>query len=215
MAAIVFQVGLTQKAGDFVNSTNHTRQAVDDVTDSGLLRGVQILNLPGTLCLAFGLVLLALNAMRVGLLTRFMGVLGIICGAALVLLPQNPVVVFWLLALGVLFARRWPQGMPPGVGVRGSPCRGRRPPRSPSSGPRRAATRQAASQRRRNCPNPDPPPRIQPQRNANASADTRSRGTTYPTTHRNERGVGWRLRKSHPKRDSIATRPLAGPQPSA
>jgi hypothetical protein len=113
VAAIVFQIGLTQKAGDFVNSTNHTRQAVDDVTDSGLLRGVQILNLPGTLCLAFGLVLLALNAMRVGLLTRFMGVLGIICGAALVLLPQNPVVVFWLLALAVLFARRWPQGMPP------------------------------------------------------------------------------------------------------
>ena len=104
---------LTQKAGDFVNSTDHTRAAVDDVTNSGLLRGVQILNLPGTLCLAFSLVLLSLNAMRAGLLTRFMGVLGMICGAALVLLPQNPVVVFWLLALAVLFAHRWPQGMPP------------------------------------------------------------------------------------------------------
>ena len=57
--------------------------------------------------------LLGLNSMRVGLLTRFMGVLGIICGAALVLLPQNPIVVFWLLALAVLFAHRWPQGMPP------------------------------------------------------------------------------------------------------
>ena len=113
VAAIVFQIALTQKAGDFVNSTDHTRQAVDDVTDSGILRGVQILNLPGTLCLAFSLVLLSLNAMRVGLLTRFMGVLGIICGAALVLLPQNPIVVFWLLALAVLFAHRWPRGMPP------------------------------------------------------------------------------------------------------
>jgi hypothetical protein len=58
-------------------------------------------------------VLLGLNSMRAGLLTRFMGVLGIICGAALVLLPQNPIVVFWLLALAALFARRWPQGMPP------------------------------------------------------------------------------------------------------
>jgi hypothetical protein len=113
VAAIVFQVALTQKAGDFAASTNHTRAAVDDVTDAGLLRGVQVLNLPGTLCLAFALVLIALNAMRTGLLTRFMGVLGIICGAALVLLPQNPIVVFWLLALGLLFARRWPQGMPP------------------------------------------------------------------------------------------------------
>jgi hypothetical protein len=113
VAAIIFQIALTTKAGDFASGSDHTRQAVDDVTKSGLLRGVQILQLPGTLCLAFAMVLLGLNAMRVGLLTRFMGVLGIICGAALVLLPQNPIIVFWLLALAVLFARRWPQGMPP------------------------------------------------------------------------------------------------------
>jgi hypothetical protein len=113
VAAVVFQITLTSKAGDFAASADHTRHAVDEVTKAGLLRGVQILQLPGTLCLAFALVLLALNAMRAGLLTRFMGVLGIITGAALVLLPQNPIVVFWLLALGVLFARRWPQGMPP------------------------------------------------------------------------------------------------------
>lgn len=113
VAAIVFQVALTSKAGDFVSSSDHTRRAVDAVTKSGLLRGVQVLQLPGTLSLAFGLVLLSLNSMRVGLLTRFMGVLGIISGAALVLLPQNPIVVFWLLALAVLLARRWPQGTPP------------------------------------------------------------------------------------------------------
>jgi Domain of unknown function (DUF4386) len=113
VAAIVFQVALTVKAGDFVNSSNHTRDAVDDVTNNGLLRGVQILNLPGTLCFAFALVLLGLNAMRVGLLTRFMGVLAIISGGALILLPQNPIIIFWLLAMAVLFARRWPSGMPP------------------------------------------------------------------------------------------------------
>jgi Domain of unknown function (DUF4386) len=113
VAAVIFQIALTTKAGDFASSSDHTRQAVDDVTKAGLLRGVQILQLPGTLCLAFALVLLGLNSMRAGLLTRFMGVLGIICGAALVLLPQNPIVVFWLLALAALFARRWPQGMPP------------------------------------------------------------------------------------------------------
>jgi hypothetical protein len=113
VAAIVFQIALTTKAGDFAAATDHTRAAVDNVTKAGVLRGVQILNLPGTLCLAFAFVLLALNAMRAGLLTRFMGVLGIICGAALVLLPQNPIVVFWLLALALLFAGRWPQGMPP------------------------------------------------------------------------------------------------------
>jgi hypothetical protein len=113
VAAVAFQIALTTKAGDFATSSDHTRAAVDDVTKAGLLRGVQVLQLPGTLCLAFALVLLSLNTMRAGLLTRFMGVLGIICGAALVLLPQNPIIVFWLLALAVLFARRWPQGMPP------------------------------------------------------------------------------------------------------
>jgi Domain of unknown function (DUF4386) len=113
VAAIVFQITLTTKAGDFATGADHTRSAVEEVTKAGLLRGVQVLNLPGTLCFAFALVLLSLNAMRAGLLTRFMGVLGIICGAALILLPQNPIVVFWLLALGLLFARRWPQGMPP------------------------------------------------------------------------------------------------------
>jgi hypothetical protein len=113
VAAIVFQVALTIKAGDFASSSDHSRAAVDDVTKAGLIRGVQVLNLPGTLAFAFGLVLLSLNAMRAGLLTRFMGVLGIICGAALVLLPQNPIIVFWLLALAVIFARRWPSGMPP------------------------------------------------------------------------------------------------------
>jgi hypothetical protein len=113
VAAVTFQIALTTKAGDFATSSDHTRAAVDDVTKAGLLRGVQVLQLPGTLCLAFALVLLSLNTMRAGLLTRFMGVLGIICGAALVLLPQNPIIVFWLLALAVLFARRWPQGMPP------------------------------------------------------------------------------------------------------
>jgi hypothetical protein len=113
VAAVIFQIALTTKAGDFATSSDHTRHAVDQVTKAGLLRGVQILQLPGTLCLAFAIVLLSLNAMRAGLLTRFIGVLGIIVGAALVLLPQNPIIVFWLLAIAVLFAHRWPQGMPP------------------------------------------------------------------------------------------------------
>jgi hypothetical protein len=54
--------------------------------------------------------------MRVGLLTRFMGYLGIFTGV-LVLFPiGSPVPVvqgFWLLALGYLFSGRWPTGIPP------------------------------------------------------------------------------------------------------
>jgi hypothetical protein len=55
--------------------------------------------------------------MRVGLLTRFMGVLGIIVGI-LSFLPQLEgqlpfVKIFWLGALGALFLGRWPGGNPP------------------------------------------------------------------------------------------------------
>jgi len=71
----------------------------------------------GTLALAFSYVIIALNAMRAGLLSRFMGVLGIGVGALIVLplLPQGlPIVqMFWLGALGLLFLGRWSGGRGP------------------------------------------------------------------------------------------------------
>ena len=60
--------------------------------------------------------MICLNAMRIGLLTRFMGVLGIICGALIVLPLLSPLPIvqtFWLGALAALLAWRWPNGVPP------------------------------------------------------------------------------------------------------
>jgi len=71
----------------------------------------------GTIALAFAYVIISLNAMRAGLLSRFMGILGIIVGALIVLplLPQGvPIVqIFWLAALGMLFLGYWPGGRGP------------------------------------------------------------------------------------------------------
>ena len=70
----------------------------------------------GTLAMALSLVLVSLNAMRAGLLSRFMGIIGILTGALLVLplLAPLPVVqLFWLGALGALFLGRWPGGRGP------------------------------------------------------------------------------------------------------
>ena len=57
-----------------------------------MLVAAQLIGIPGTqaiglasLALGLGWVVVCLNAMRVGLLTRFMGVLGVICGALIVL----------------------------------------------------------------------------------------------------------------------------------
>jgi len=64
----------------------------------------------GQLATAAAVLLISLNAMRVGLLTRFMGVLGCIVGA-LIILPAifgPPAIVqsFWLVALGLLILGR-------------------------------------------------------------------------------------------------------------
>jgi hypothetical protein len=69
----------------------------------------------GTLALGFAYVIIALNAMRAGLLSRFTGILGIIVGALTVLplLPGPVVQIFWLGALAMLFLGRWPGGRGP------------------------------------------------------------------------------------------------------
>ena len=75
----------------------------------------QVMNYAGELVLAVGFVLVSLQAMRAGLLTRFMGYLGIIAGILVlfVITPVPIVQAYWLVGLGVLFAGRWPSGMPP------------------------------------------------------------------------------------------------------
>jgi hypothetical protein len=90
-----------------------TLDAVAQIRETTLLRMAGYISVPGTLSLAVGFVLVSLYAMRAGLLTRFMGVLGMLCGA-LFLLPILPAVqCFWLAALGLLLLGRWPGGDPP------------------------------------------------------------------------------------------------------
>jgi hypothetical protein len=60
-------------------------------------------------------VAISVSAMRVGLLTRFLGYLGVI-SAVLFVVPLVPVPVvqgYWLFALAMLFAGRSPSGTPP------------------------------------------------------------------------------------------------------
>jgi hypothetical protein len=60
-------------------------------------------------------VFVALNAMRAGLLTKFMGILGCIIGV-LVIVPLGPLPIvqtFWLVAIAALLFGFWPSGMPP------------------------------------------------------------------------------------------------------
>ncbi len=86
-----------------------------DAVASGPIAIATVLQLLGSLALGFTFVIIGLNAMRVGLLTRFMGVLGVIVGATFVLpLDQQGIIrSFWVGAIGFLIARKWPRGVPP------------------------------------------------------------------------------------------------------
>lgn len=70
----------------------------------------------GTVGVAFLFVMLPLRARRVGLLTPFMSILGVIAGALVVFQltgVSSVVQAFWLGALGMLFLGRWPGGRGP------------------------------------------------------------------------------------------------------
>jgi hypothetical protein len=111
---VSFELGQAASAEDALSGPR-TVDAVVDQGLSGLTIFASVVGLPGTLGLALVLVLVSMNAMRVGLLTRFMGVLGVISGALQILpLIAAPVVqTSWLLMLGLLFLGRWPSGQPP------------------------------------------------------------------------------------------------------
>ena len=100
-------------ADDFAGRALQSEGAADDLLDTPVLDVANVLGLTGVLALGFWLVKGSLDAMRIGLLTRFMGILGIALGPALVLGFGLLVLPLWLVALGVLFLGRWPRGMPP------------------------------------------------------------------------------------------------------
>jgi hypothetical protein len=114
VAGIGFWAAYEHAISSFLSGPHTVDRAADAGSGSVLLTS-QVIGLVGQLALAAGYVFVSLNAMRAGLLTRFMGILGCIIGV-LVVIPLGPLPVvqtFWLLALGVLFLGRWPAGTPP------------------------------------------------------------------------------------------------------
>lgn len=116
VGGLLNQLELNDVADRFLESPERTEKRAEDLLDDRNVVG-GALGSGGTLCLALSFVLVGLNAMRAGLLSRFMGALGMIVGGLLILplLPggQSTVQIFWLAALGVLFLGRWPNGRGP------------------------------------------------------------------------------------------------------
>jgi hypothetical protein len=96
------------------HSSHAVDQALTESTANVLLSYIALL---AGLALAVGMIATMVNALRVGLLPRWMGVLGILTGL-LIFLPiggaeLQVVPALWLVMMGVLLSGRWPKGDPP------------------------------------------------------------------------------------------------------
>jgi len=169
-ASIINQSDIVSIASEFVDEGQQTETRAENLADDLAPVG-SALGVGGTLALALALLLISLNAMRAGLLSRFMGIIGIITGALLVLpLAPIPVVqVFWLGALGALFLDRWPGGRGPAWET------GEAEP-WPSAAQLRA---EAVGDQLRDRPDPDPGPAPEP--------GPEPQGPEHPTSKKRKR----------------------------
>jgi hypothetical protein len=117
VAGILVQLNLIDRAGEFLAGGPRTEARADDL---GAERPalIQSLGLSGALAVAFATIMISQNAMRVGLLTRFLGILGIVVGALYVLgtvfpLGTDVIRLFWLVAVGLVILGWWPGGRGP------------------------------------------------------------------------------------------------------
>jgi hypothetical protein len=118
VVAIGHQVVNSIETHNFVVGSNHTNRAVEKALTSGAANTlVDYVDLLAGLALAAGIVGTMINALRVGLIPRWMSVVGIFTGL-LIFFPIGGsefqiVPAFWMVMMGVLYVGRWRNGDPP------------------------------------------------------------------------------------------------------
>jgi hypothetical protein len=169
VSTVAGAIGTIAAISEFLDGPR-TVDAARDVGGGSLLITAEILGQIGPLVLVAGMFLVALNAMRVGLLTRFLGFLGIIA-AVLTILPLMPLPVvqsFWLVGVGLLLLGAVRGGLPPAWRT------GKAEP-WPSNQELAAARRTAAAEKRDSAPEPTAEPQPVPAGRAHPSSKKRKR----------------------------------------
>jgi hypothetical protein len=114
VAGVVYAVIVAIKVHEFATTGAQTYDEATRLTGGAVLLALQLLGELAALLIALSFVLVCMQAMRVGLLTKFMGYLGMFAGALVLFqITQVPVVqLFWLASVGFLISGRWPSGVP-------------------------------------------------------------------------------------------------------
>ncbi|HTU94387.1 MAG TPA: hypothetical protein VMF14_01020 [Solirubrobacteraceae bacterium] len=115
LAGVVYAIVVAIKVHQFATTGAQTYAEANHLTSGAGLLGLQLLGQAAALLMAVAFVLVSMQAMNAGLLSRFMGYLGMFAGALVLFqIIQVPVVqTYWLLAVGYLISGRWPTGVPP------------------------------------------------------------------------------------------------------
>ena len=117
VSGVVAFIALDGAASDFqtpgAGAGQPVGEYVDDLLEDQAALGIaQGLGFAGTFGLIVAMVYVSLHAMRVGLLSRFWGTLGMALGVSTLFLGILGILIFFA-AMGLLIANRWPRGRPP------------------------------------------------------------------------------------------------------
>jgi len=122
IGSVLLGVGTIALAALYVDASSSFAQSgglsydeAKNVLKGQAIIAVSMASLLGSLAIAFAFVMASLNAMRVGLLTRFMGYIGMFAGVLIILPIFSPLPIvqaFWLLAVAAVIVGRWPGGRP-------------------------------------------------------------------------------------------------------
>jgi hypothetical protein len=154
-------------ATEFVNGVNHSNQHAKDLVNGGSAQIFSIITPAAGLAFAFSMIMTNVNAIRVGLLSTFAGVIGVI-GGVLFVIPLGPpqlLLFFWLVSVAIILLDRWPGG-------RGPAWASGKAMKWPTAMERRGMTSGGPGRGRRGAPEPEEP--VEVEEAADPSGPTRS-----------------------------------------
>lgn len=174
LSGVVYAIVVAIKVHEFATTGSQTYAEANHLTSGAGLLGLQLLGQAAALLVAVAFVLVSMQAMNAGLLTRFMGYLGMFAGALVLFqIIQVPVVqTYWLLAVAYLISGRWPTGVPPAWRS------GRAEPWPSSAEMRARRASQTDDRRQRGAKKPEPAAPDEDREPAVTSGNGRTRATT-------------------------------------